>query len=261
MMTTQGGTEQFVQMADARLQLFRGGEGTPLLVLHGPEGNPGWTPYYEALAQHYSVLAPSHPGFNQSPRPAWLETIGHLAHFYHWFLEAQQLEHVRVIGFSMGGWLAAEMALMCAHRLEKLVLVDAAGIQPPDGEILDIFLHSPEQLAQLACDDPRHVAEYDTLFGGTATPEVAQQNREMAVRLCWKPYMHNPSLPALLPRLQLPTLIVWGRGDHIIPVSCGEVYQRAIRGSVLQVIERCGHYPQLEQPQEFLRTVLQFLAT
>lgn len=259
MTTTQSWTEQHVQVAGTSLQIFRGGQGAPLLVFHGPEGNPGWTPYYDALAQHYLVLAPSHPGFNGSQRPTWLETIGHLAHFYHWFLDEQQLEHVHVLGFSMGGWLAAETALMCTHRLAKLVLVDATGIKPREGEILDIFLHSSEQLAQLACDDPRAIPQYEEWFGGTATPELTQQNREMAVRLCWKPYMYNPALPALLPRLRLPTLIVWGREDRIVPVNCGDLYQQAIPGSVLKVIERCGHMPQLERPQEFLQTVRDFL--
>jgi pimeloyl-ACP methyl ester carboxylesterase len=110
MTAAQSWTEAFVEVAGIRLQLFQGGRGKPLLILHGPEGNPGWTPYYDALAQHYHVLAPSHPGFNQSQRPAWLETMSHLAHFYHWFLEEQRLEPVHLVGFSLGGWLAAEMA-------------------------------------------------------------------------------------------------------------------------------------------------------
>jgi pimeloyl-ACP methyl ester carboxylesterase len=186
--------------------------------------------------------------------------MSHLAHFYHWFLEVQRLEGVCVLGFSMGGWLAAEMALMCPHRFEKLVLVAAAGIKPSQGEILDIFLHGPEQVAQLAFYDPAQASAYQQLSGAAATPEVAQQNWEMAVRLCWKPYMHNPVLPALLPRLRLPTLIVWGREDRIVPLSCAEAYRQAIRGAVLQVIERCGHVPQLEQPQAFLNAVQQFLA-
>src|SRR5262245_27311654 len=259
MTTTTGWSEQSLQVAGASLQIFRGGQGAPLLVLHGPEGNPGWTPHYDALAQHYLVLAPSHPGFNHSQRPEWLETIGHLAQFYHWFLEDQQLEHVHLLGFSLGGWLAAEMALMCAHRLEKLVLVDATGIKPSEGDILDIFLHSPEQLAQLACCDPAYLSQYEEWFRGTVTPELVQQNREMAVRLCWKPYMYNPALPNLLRRLRLPTLIVWGGEDRIVPVQCGNLYRQAIPGSTLKVIEGCGHLPPIERPQEFLQIVVGFL--
>src|SRR5919106_5356103 len=190
MTAAQSWTEAFVEVAGIRLQLFQGGRGKPLLVLHGPEGNPGWTSYYDALAQQYRVLAPSHPGFNRSQRPAWLETMSHLAHFYHWFLDEQRLEPVHLGGFSLGGWLAAEMALMCAHRFEKLVLVAAAGVRPSQGDILDVFLHSPEQVAQLAFNDPARASEYQQLSGAAATPEVVQQNREMAVRLCWKPYMH-----------------------------------------------------------------------
>jgi pimeloyl-ACP methyl ester carboxylesterase len=230
-------------------------------VFHGPEGNPGWTSDHEALAPHYRVLAPSHPGFNQSQRPGWLETIGHLAHFYHWFLEAQHLEQAHVLGFSLGGWLAAEMALMCAHPLEKLRWVDAAGIKPSQGDTLDMFLSSPEQVAQLACYDPSNVSEHQQLSGDPAKPDVVQQNRKVAARLCWKPYKHNPALPAPLPRLRLPTLIVWARHDRIIPMNGGEVYHQAIPGSMLKVIGRGGHVPHLEQPQEFLKAGVAFLGS
>jgi pimeloyl-ACP methyl ester carboxylesterase len=86
-------------------------------------------------------------------------------------------------------------------------------------------------------------SEYQQLSGAAATPEVVQQNREMALCLCGKPYIRNPALPALLPRLRRPTLLVWGREDHIIPAKCGESYHQGISRSVLQVIERCGHVP------------------
>ena len=81
----------------------------------------------------------------------------------------------------------------------------------------------------------------------------------MAVRLTWKPYMHDPRLPALLARVTAPTRIVWGRQDKIIPVECGTLYQQAIPGSELVVIEHCGHAPHLEKPEEFVRIAMDFL--
>ncbi len=254
--------EEFVGVGGARVQLLKGGQGKPLLVLHSIEGNLGWLSCHQSLAQYFTVYAPTHPGFGLSQRPPWLETLSDLAHFYLWFLQELGLEKVALMGHFMGGWLAAEMAVKCPHVLERLVLVDAAGIQPKEGEILDVFLYGPEETRKLAFLDPQQAPEYQELFGPKPSAEerdLQAQNQEMAVRLCWKPYMYNPSLPWLLPRLRLPTLILWGKEDRIVPLECGELYQRAIPGSRLEILEHCGHYPQLERPEEFSRRVLNFL--
>jgi pimeloyl-ACP methyl ester carboxylesterase len=88
----------------------------------------------------------------------------------------------------------------------------------------------------------------------------AESNREMAVRLCWKPYMYDPRLPSLLQRVKIPTRMVWGRNDKIVPLECGELYKKAINGSDLVVIDNCGHSPQVEKPDEFMKAALDFLA-
>jgi pimeloyl-ACP methyl ester carboxylesterase len=154
------------------------------------------------------------------------------------------------------------MAVMCPHILDHLILVDAAGIKPQRGEIADIFLLGQEEARKLAYFDPQQVPEYQELFGQKPPAEEREmraQNQETAVRYCWKPYMYNRSLPWLLPRLRVPTLIIWGREDKIVPPECGELYQQAIPGSRLEVIDRCGHCPQIEKPEEFSRLVLDFL--
>src|SRR5215467_4684305 len=227
--------EAFVDVGGAKIRLLKGGSGAPLLVLHGTEGSLGWRHYAQALADHFTVYLPSHPGFDGSERPTWLNSIFDLVCFYTWFLETQGLEGTRVIGFALGGWLAAEMAATTRHAFSKMLLVDAAGIKPHQGEITDLFILSP------------------------AEREQAVQNREMAVRLTWKPYMHDPRLPALRARVTEPTRIVWGRQDSIIPVECGTLYQQAIPGSELVVLEQCGHTPHLEKPDEFVRVALDFL--
>ena len=261
-MTTEF-TQEFVEVGGYKVQLFTGGSGEPLLVLHGAGGNRGWLRYVQALSERFTIYLPSHPGFGASERPPWLETIQDLACFYTWFQEAHRLEEVRAIGFSMGGWLAAEMAVMCRHAFSKLMLVDAAGVKPQQGEIADIFIISPGQVAELLFHDPRQAPEYDQLYGRLPTAEqreIAERDREMAVRLCWKPYMHNPRLPGLLARVNVPTRVVWGREDRLVPLECGELYRKAIPGAELVVIDHCGHVPQVEKPDEFVRTALEFLA-
>ena len=121
-------TEERVKVAGTELYMLRGGSGSPVLVLHGVEGFEGWLPFHEALAAQATVYAPAHPGYGQTPCPEWVETIPHQAVFYHWFLQEQALAPVDVVGIGIGGWIAAQMAVMCPQYIRHLVLVDAAGI-------------------------------------------------------------------------------------------------------------------------------------
>lgn len=263
MTVTPDHTAEPIEVAGAKIQLLKGGGGEPLLILHGAGGNQGWLPYHQVLSQHFTVYAPSHPGYDQSSRPDWIGTLTDMAHFYRQFIEELHLTSVHLMGFSMGGWLAAEIAAMCSHDLKSLVLVDAAGIKPQVGEIAEIFMVSREQAQQLRFFDPGQVPDYETLFQRQLTSEEEEaqwRNREMASRLCWKPYLHNPKLPAYLRGVKTPTLIVWGRQDAIIPLNCGELYHQALTNSTLHVIDRCGHSPAVEKPQEFLSAILEFLS-
>jgi pimeloyl-ACP methyl ester carboxylesterase len=263
MTDTQDYTDTLIEVAGTRVQVLQGGSGPPLLVLHGAGGNPGWLPYHQALAQQFTVYAPSHPGYDRSSRPEWISSMPDMAHFYRQFIEKLGLVPVSLMGFSMGGWLAAEIVAMCPPYVQRLVLVDAAGIKPEVGEIPEILMVSQDVARKLRFYDPAQVPDYDTLVNRPLTPEeqeVQWRNREMTSRLCWKPYFHNPKLPAYLRGVTTPTLIVWGKQDAIIPVNCGALYQQALANATLHVIERCGHSPALEKPQEFLTAVRTFLA-
>jgi pimeloyl-ACP methyl ester carboxylesterase len=254
--------EEFIEVAGAKIHLLKGGQGKPLVVLHSVEGNLGWRSYLHHLAQGWTVYVPTLPGFGRSQRPPWLETFSDLAHFSLWLLQELGLQKVSLLGHFMGGWLAAEMAVRCPQILDRLVLVDAAGIQPQRGEITDVFLHGQDGMKKFAYFDVQQVPEYQELFGRKPSPEereVQTQNQETAVRYCWKPYMYNRSLPWLLPRVRVPTLIVWGREDRVVPLECGELYRQAIPGSRLEVIDQCGHYPQLEKTEQFTDLARDFL--
>ena len=239
-----------------------GGRGAPLLVVHGAGANRGWLQWIERVAEHYTVWAPTHPGFGASGDAEWMEGVDDLARFHLWLIEAAGLGRPHVLGHSIGGWTAAEMATMSPGSIGRLVLVAPTGLKPETGEILDVFFHSDAQLRDLIVHDPATVPEWPQLFGRPPAPadlEMADRNREMTARLAWKPYMHNPRLAQFLPRVTNPTLIVWGREDRIVAVECGEQYRRALPDATLTVLERCGHLPPIEHPEAFARLVLDFL--
>ena len=260
-MTTATGV-QTVEVGDATLHLLRGGSGRPVLVLHGIEGPEGWLAFHEALARGADVYAPSHPGFGRSERPEWMETIAHQAVFYEWFLREAGLDEVDLIGFGVGGWIAAEMATMNSQNLRRLVLIDAAGIRPREGEVVDVFVRPWRDIVASCVSDPDSAEEYRRIYEADPIVDFGgsrEAGRSMSMRMCYRPYMHNPAFPAALGGVRTPTLIVWGAEDRIIPVECGRLFEQAIPGARLEVIEGCGHWPHYERPAELAETVLKFL--
>ena len=256
--------EETIAVGSTRVQVLIGGQGDPLLVLHGAGGNRGWLRWMAKVAERHTVYAPTHPGFGRSDAADWMEGIDDLARFYLWFLDVMKLDRVHLLGHSIGGWTAAEMATMCPRAIDRLVLVAPTGLRPERGEILDIFFYPPDELFRHTVLDPATIPERETLFGRPPTPEeaeIALRNRETTARLTWKPYMFNPRLPHFLPRVTAPTLVVWGREDGIVPVECGEQYRRLLPRATLAVLERCGHLPLIERPDEFAALVTDFLGS
>lgn len=255
--------EERIRVGDIDVHTIIGGSGPPLLVLHGAGGNRGWRRWMAQVARHHTVYAPTHPGFGTSGDAEWMEGIDDLARFYLWYLDALGLPKVHVLGHSIGGWTAAELATMHPGAVDRLVLVAPVGLKPETGEILDVFFYPPAELLKLTVHDPAAIPEWAELYGAPPTPaelDIATRNREMTARLTWKPYMFNPRLERFLPRVTAPALIVWGREDRIVPVVCGEQYRRLLPHAALSVFDRCGHLPPIEKPDEFARLVLDFLA-
>ena len=245
------------------LVVLDSGSGRPILVLHGEQGfDPGDT-FLSLLAGHGRIIAPVHPGFGHSVDVEAIDTIDDLSYLYLDLLDELDLRDVVLVGISLGGWLAAEMAVKCSERLAKIVLVSPTGIKIGDREtrdIPDIFALPPDEVARLQYHDPG-LAEVDySRLSDTALRAIAR-NREATALYVWEPYFHNPKLLQRLHRMSVPTLLVWGASDRfLVPEYYGAAYRGAIPGARLEMIEQAGHWPHIEQPQALVEQISRFLA-
>ena len=263
-MAAMNNPPRLIDIAGITVELRRGGSGTPVLVIHGELGVPGWLESFAQLAEHHDVIVPSLPGYGRSTRPDWIMGVHDLAAWVTWFARDIDLRTpVNVIGCSLGGWVAAEIATVAPQFFTKMVLVGAMGIKPEQGEIFDYFLESGLTGLRRAFHRPEQSSAFMRYWGNEWTPEetdLVEQHREMTCRIAWKPYMHSLTLRHLLPGVSTPTLLLWGGEDAITPINSGEIYQRAIPRSRLVVIENCGHMPEMEKPTEFAGLIENFLA-
>ena len=244
--------DSFVEVDGCKVHLRRGGKGDALLFLHGASGAPAVMPFMEKLAQRFDVLVPEHPGYGKSDEPEWLENIHDVAYFYLDFLKQLNLRNVTIVGSSMGGWMAMEIAVRDTSRLKSLVLVSPAGIAAPGVRAADIFLMPPEVLVRNLFVDQK-LAE-----ARLAAPEdvdASLKNRHTTARLAWEPRLHDPFLPKWLHRIDVPVKIVWGREDKILPVGLGHELKRLLPKAEMHVMDNVGHLPHAERVDEFVDIV------
>ena len=242
----------FVEVDGCKVHLRRGGKGAPLLFLHGASGAPVVMPFMEKLAQRFDVLVPEHPGYGKSDEPEWLENIHDMAYFYLDFLEQLNLRNVTIVGSSMGGWMAMEIAVRDTSRLKSLVLVSPAGIAAPGVRPADIFLMPPEVLVRNLFVDQK-LAE-----ARLAAPEdvdASLKNRHTTARLAWEPRLHDPFLPKWLHRIDVPVKVIWGREDKILPVGIAKELKRLMPRAEIHVMDNVGHLPHAERVDEFVDIV------
>ena len=250
----------FTEIDGCRLRLLRGGSGAPVLFLHGASGGGTWLPFMEELARDFDVLAPEHPGFGLSDDPPWLDTVSDLAYFYLDFIAAMGLEEVHLVGTSLGGWIAAEMAVRNTARIKTLTLVCAVGILSDGKPIDDIFHISADEHLRRFCHGTKNMEERRRQLS-QADPAIQGRNKATVARLGWRPRFHNPDLHKWLHRIDRPTRILWGESDLIVPLPFGKSYQALIPDAELVVIPETGHSPQIEEPVVFAEEIRKFVAS
>lgn len=241
------------------LSVLQGGDGPPLLFLHGAAGAGHWLPFMDELAKRYTVIVPEHPGFGSSGTPNWLRDIGDLAYFYLDYLASRSLKDVHLVGNSLGGWIACEMAVRSCERLRSLTLVSPAGIQvpglPPRG---DTFLWSPEQAARNLYHDQSFAEAALAAPVDDAEIDRRARNALTTALLAWEPRFFNPQLAKWLHRIEIPTLVLWGEEDRVFPAAYGTEFANRIPGARLVTFDGCGHLPHVERAKRFVSTVVEF---
>ncbi len=259
--STSAWVESQIEVAGATVPLLRRGEGDPLLVLPHDTGTPSVAAFHDALADRFDVIVPTLPGYDGSQRVEWMRDVRDMAILIN-FLPAQLgTRRLGLVGLGFGGWIAAEMATMDPRRFSHLLLVGAAGLLPNDGEILDQFLFGHEDFVRAGFHSED---AFDAYYDGS--PSVEQlitwdANREMTARIAWKPYLYSQTLPMLLPEVRVPTLVVWGRENEVVPIACGRQYVEALPDARLDVIPGAGHFIEIEQPQALASAIIGFMSS
>jgi pimeloyl-ACP methyl ester carboxylesterase len=245
----------------ATIRYRRVGHGPALLFLRSEDSLPDAPDFIEALAQDFEVILPDHPGFRTSDTPDWLKGMGDAAYFYLDFLERLDLAGVHLVGSSLGGWIAAEMAVRSCERIATLNLISPFGVRRRGTAFGDIFMWTPEENLHHGVFD-QELARRLVAASQAQTPEAATaylKDRYATARLSWNPRFHNPELARWLHRIVRPLQFIWGDSDKIVPGVIAEVWRQALPQARLRVIERCGHLPQLEHPKATADQIRSFI--
>jgi pimeloyl-ACP methyl ester carboxylesterase len=238
------------------------GKGTGVLLLHGGAGPFSILGLAAALSQDNGyVIIPTHPGFDGTPRPGWCDTVADLACAYLDLIDTLNLTDVRVIGSSVGGWIAAEMAVRDNHKvLGTVTLVNAAGIKAEPGqEVTDVAGLSPAEIGKLSFYDPRFRPDLAAMTDQQRAA-LAENQRTLAV-YAGNPYMHDPKLRGRLHRVDVPVLVVWGEQDGVIPLEYGRTFAASFPRARFVPIPQAGHFPFIENPGAFFEALGEFAGT
>jgi len=248
-----------IEVNGCKLSFARGGSGAPLIYLHGADGLAEWPSILDTLAQRFDVIVPDHPGFGASQVPPWLDDVSDIAYIYLDAIAQLGLSGIHVVGQSLGGWIALEIAVRSTQRLRSLTLISSAGIHVKGVPKTDIFMIDPEEQARLAYADPKIGEAAAQRVGADKYQDLAILNRIASARFGWQPRFFNPRLERWLHRVNVPTHVIWGESDRIIPPEYAEAFHRAIPGSKLTMIPDAGHLPHVERAGAVAQAMQSFL--
>jgi pimeloyl-ACP methyl ester carboxylesterase len=246
-------------VADCNISLQRGGIGDPLLFLHGASGASHWLPFMDELSKRFELFVPEHPGFGNSATPPWLDNVADLAYFYLDFIEKLGLKKVHLMGLSLGGWIAAELAVRNQTSLSSLTLIAPAGLHVPGVHNGDIFMWPPPEIVRNLYHNQDYAEAVLRVQPNEAEQEIQLKNRLTTAKLAWEPRLHNPHLSKWLHRITIPTLILWGAHDKIIPVQHAAAYRDSIPGARSEIFPDCGHLLHIENTTRFIDIATQFI--
>jgi pimeloyl-ACP methyl ester carboxylesterase len=256
------GQAETIDVAGRPTVIMSGGTGDPFMYLHSTLGESTlWLPFYQAFAKKFRVLVPTHPGFGKSGGFEQIDTIEDMAFHYIELFDALGLEEILLGGVSLGGWIAAEIAVRWPERVKKLWIADAPGLKVEDQPLGDLFrlTQSRRRLREILFEDPDGAMASMIIKDepDESTLLSAYQSMTVLARLIWeRPY--DPKLAARLRRVACPTLLLWGEHDRLVPPAYGHAYKKHIANSEMQLIPRCGHLPMFEKEHEFVDAVLRF---
>jgi pimeloyl-ACP methyl ester carboxylesterase len=244
---------------DTSVRLRCDGKGERVLFLHGAGGWPPWGRFLAKLADSYDVILPEHPGFGLSDNPEWIRNVGDVAMYYLDFLDALDGAPVHLIGHSLGGWIAAEVAVRNAARLRSLTLFAPAGVRVKGLVCGDNFIWSREEYVRNLTYDQKLVEQELARVPTEEEADIELTNRYMAAKLGWEPRWLNPALETWLHRIRIPTLVLWGRDDKLFPSDYAKAWAAQIPDCRVEIIPECGHRPYVEKPDVVAGKVLAFL--
>ena len=247
-----------------RLRVLSKGKGPALLFFHGPWGLH-WSPFLDALAQHYTVHAPEHPGTT----PGAPDDIGHLDNLwdlvlcYDELLDALGLETAPFVGHSFGAMVACELAAAYPRRAGKLVLIDPIGLWRDDAPVTNWMMLNAQEMAGHIFRDPAGPAAH-VLF---AQPDDEAARITAQVGLTWSMGatgkfiwpIPDKGLKKRIHRVKAPTLLLWGAEDRIVPLVYAEEFARQIARATVETVKEAGHAPHLEQPAAVAASIRGFL--
>ncbi len=262
LLSRKGGEPETIDVAGRPTVLLHGGEGPPFVYLHSSLGESfRWFPFHDLWAKHFTVYAPLHPGFGGSGGFDQVDSIEDMAFHYIEFLDALGLDEVILGGASLGGWIAAEVAVRWPERVKKLWLSGSPGLWVEDEPLPDLFrvMAMPDKLRALLFHDPQgYLAKL--VIPDEPDDErrmTGYQNMTVLARLVWqRPY--DPKLAARLRRVQCPVLLLWGDDDRVVPPAYGKAYARHLPQARWQSIADCGNMAMFEKEAEFVEAVSRF---